>query len=87
VHSSAFQAVAISGCGHYGISGTDDGHMFKYAMQSGHFRGEFIDLDTDSGSSGNGDSQSCDYFFQAEHSLFSHLHVKKFLFFPLISSF
>jgi hypothetical protein len=34
----SFQAVAISGCGNFSVLGSDDGHVYLYAMQSGLFR-------------------------------------------------
>ncbi len=44
---SPVTAVAISGCGHFGVCGAEDGRLFRYAMQSGLFRGEFVDKSTE----------------------------------------
>jgi hypothetical protein len=44
---SPVTAVAISGCGHFGVCGSEDGRLFRYAMQSGLFRGEFVDKSTE----------------------------------------
>jgi len=35
----------MSACGNHGIIGTADGHIEKYNIQSGLFRGEFIHTD------------------------------------------
>jgi hypothetical protein len=40
------------------VAGDDEGHLFKYTMQSGQFRSEFIDADgTDSGTSGTAEAK------------------------------
>ena len=38
----SYQAVALSGCGNVSILGSDDGHVYLYAMQSGLFRHRYL---------------------------------------------